>query len=143
MGGDEAQVLDAWKRFTARGTEPFDPLGWFEHALQELGPVAARIYAPGVLGHGFHLTEDLVRTPLVVVDAGRCAPGGMRDELRSQVDLFPTLLDLAGLAPDQHGIADRSFLRSPGRIRCTSKRTGAAGISTPRAAISAASARRS
>ncbi|MFN8179963.1 MAG: sulfatase-like hydrolase/transferase [bacterium] len=113
LGGDEARVLDLWRRFVAEhGADPFDFDAWFDEAAAHLGPAAARIYAHNVLGHGFHLTEDLVRTPLVVVDADRCAAGVTREELRSQLDLFPTLLDLAGLPAGEHEIAERSFLRA-------------------------------
>jgi len=114
LGGDD-RPWQAWRRFAARtapGGAP-DLDAWFEHAAGALGPAAARIHAHNVLGHGFHLTEDLVRTPLVIVDPDRCAAGETRDELRSQLDLFPTLLDLAGLPAGERDIAARSILRAP------------------------------
>jgi arylsulfatase A-like enzyme len=114
LGGGEGRVLEVWRRFVAeRGGDPFDFDAWFERAETQLGPAVARIYAHNVLGHGFHLTEDLVRTPLIVVDGDRCGAGTTCEELRSQLDLFPTLLDLAGLPAGEHEIAARSFLRAP------------------------------
>ena len=109
-GDPDVQAYDEWRRFAASGG-PFDFDRWFEHAREALGPVAARVYAHNVLGHGFHLTEDLVRTPLVIVDRERCAEGAVRDELRSQADLFATLLDLAGIE-DHAAVLERSFLRA-------------------------------
>jgi arylsulfatase A-like enzyme len=112
LGGEEARVYDEWRGFLASRGGAADVGAWFEHARAELGPVAARIYAHNVLGHGFHLTEDLVRAPLVIVDRERVPANSARADLRSQVDLFPTLLDLAGLPSEEHGIAERSFLRA-------------------------------
>jgi arylsulfatase A-like enzyme len=125
LGAADAHVADAWRGF--QGDGPLDVDAWFAHASRKLGPVAARIYAHNVLGHGFHLTEDLVRTPLVIVDAERCAPGAVRTELRSQSDLFPTLLDLAGLPPESHGIAERSFLRAPAKEAVYVEANGSGG----------------
>lgn len=110
LGAADAAVYAAWNRFH-RDRAGVDHDAWFAHAARELGGAAARIYAHNVLGHGFHLTDDLVRTPLVIVDP-RCPAANTRAELRSQADLFPTLLDLAGLPAGENGIAARSFLRA-------------------------------
>jgi len=112
LGAADAAAYAAWNAFH-RGKAVVDHDAWFAHATRELGGATARIYAHNVLGHGFHLTDDLVRTPLVIVDP-RCPAGASRAELRSQADLFPTLLDLAGLPASEHGIAARSFLRAKG-----------------------------
>ena len=109
LGAADAALLDTWQRFPK--SDPFDFEGWFRHVTREHGTTFARIYAHNVLGHGFHLTDDLVRTPLVIVDP-RCPAGSKRTELRSQLDLFPTLLDLAGVPETAHGIGARSFLRA-------------------------------
>ena len=89
-------LLELWQRHLgAHGGQPnYDT--WFALAKAELGEVNARIFAHTVTGHGFHLTEDLVRVPLVIADGDRFAPGAIRSDLRSQRDLFATFLDLAG-----------------------------------------------
>lgn len=49
-----------------------------------------------VTGHGYHVYDSLVRVPFVV--SGGQLPGGRRvDEQVRQIDIFPTILDLAGL----------------------------------------------
>jgi arylsulfatase A-like enzyme len=97
-GGTEARVLDCYRRFLQANPGPMNFDAWFAVAREELGEAQARIYAHNVLGHGFHLTEDLVRVPLVIVDGGeRCAPASTNRQLASQLDLAATLLDLAGV----------------------------------------------
>jgi arylsulfatase A-like enzyme len=104
IGGEEHRVLECFRRHAAAHTAGLDYGEWFRAARRELGEIPARIYAHNVLGHGFHLTEELIRVPLVVVDPERCAPGTERGEVRSQLDLFATLLDLAGVeAPPDRG----------------------------------------
>lgn len=98
LGGSEKDILELFESFRAQNhTGQFDFDGWFQLALRELGEVKARIYAHNVLGHGFHLTEELIRIPLVIVDKERCKGGAVNHSLRSQTDLFATILDLAGL----------------------------------------------
>lgn len=58
-----------------------------------------------VTGHGYHVYDSLVRVPLVV--AGGNTPGGGRvDEQVRQIDILPTILDLAGLANEMPATAD-------------------------------------
>ena len=75
----------------------FDFEGWFHTLQTTFDEITARIYAHNVLGHGFHLTEDLVRIPLIIVDKDRFPGGAAVPELRSQIDLSATILDLAGI----------------------------------------------
>lgn len=104
IGGQEHRVLDRFRRFTSAHGPPMDYARWFAEMRAELGEIPARIYAHNVLGHGFHLTEELIRVPLVVVDAERCERGASLDTMRSQLDLFATLLDLGGVeAPAGRG----------------------------------------
>jgi len=116
LGGDEMKVFRLWKEFRAQSAGGgFDYDGWFRTARDTLGEVTARIYAHNVLGHGFHLTEDLVRIPLVIVDRERCTGGAVDDSHRSQVDLFATILDLAGVEnPSIDCPAERSLLHKRG-----------------------------
>jgi arylsulfatase A-like enzyme len=114
-GGCEQAVLTAFQRFGAASAGGLDYEAWFELARERFGEVTARIYAHNVLGHGFHLTEDQVRVPLVIADGDRCRPGGVRHDLASQVDLGATLLDLAGLpATAAHLPGGRSLLQGAG-----------------------------
>lgn len=93
LGGQEFLILKAYREFQSNGDGGVDK--WFERVQNEFGEVQARIYAHIVLGHGFHLTEELIRIPLVIVDEERCAAGKINTTLSSQVDLFATILDLA------------------------------------------------
>ncbi len=96
-GGEEYLIFETYREFVKRRPGPFDFDGWFEYVQQHLGEDWARIYAHNVVGHGFHLTEELIRVPLVIVDPDWCTPGSLDEELRSQIDLFPTILEMAGI----------------------------------------------
>ena len=110
LGGDEDRVLLEWQRFLEKSPPPVDYDAWFEHARRHLGEATARIYAHNVLGHGFHLTEELVRVPFVVVDPDRPDAGATDDTLRSQVDWMPTLLDLLGVSDERAPASGASLL---------------------------------
>ncbi len=58
-----------------------------------------------ITGHGYHVYDSLVRVPFVV--AGGPTPGGRRvDTQVRQIDILPTILDLAGLTADIPDAAD-------------------------------------
>jgi arylsulfatase A-like enzyme len=113
LGGDEMDVLRCYQRYVARHSGGFDFDAWFETARAELGEIPARIYAHNALGHGFHLTDELVHIPLVIVDEERCAAGATDDSLRSQVDFHATVLDLAGIENAAGAGPGRSLLAPP------------------------------
>jgi arylsulfatase A-like enzyme len=117
-GGAESDVLVEWHRFLAAHPPPVDYDAWFEHAREHLGEATARIYAHNVLGHGFHLTEELVRVPLVIVDPDRTRAGATDDSLRSQADWMATMLDLAGVDDERAPAGGVSLLdpAAPGTI---------------------------
>lgn len=48
--------------------------------------------------HGFFLYETTLHVPMLFVAPGRVPPGSIRADLAQSVDLFPTLLGLAGLS---------------------------------------------
>ena len=52
----------------------------------------------GVIGHGMTLYEPAIRVPLIVVVPG-AAHGAVVDEVVSLVDVAPTVLEVAGIAP--------------------------------------------
>jgi len=54
----------------------------------------------GGLGHGTNVYGGLVRVPLMIVAPGRLEPGRRVDHLTHHIDLAPTLLELAGLPPE-------------------------------------------
>lgn len=49
------------------------------------------------LGHGFHLMEDLIRVPLLILDKDRLPRGLELNMQASNVDIFPILLGLLGI----------------------------------------------
>jgi arylsulfatase A-like enzyme len=126
-GGTEAEVLRCWRSHLASNPPPLDYDAWFARAKRDLGEATARIYAHNVLGHGFHLTEELIRVPLVVVDPDRVVPGSTNDSLRSQLDLMPTLLDLVGVRDERAPTADRSFLTAPAPEKIYVEANGSGG----------------
>ncbi len=84
--------------------------GWFSAArlLYRVGALDSPLAT--VTGHGYHVYDSLVRVPLVV--AGGPAPSGRRvDEQVRQIDIMPTILDLAGLGEATPGNVDGRSLR--------------------------------
>ena len=70
---------------------------WFKTSrlLYRVGVVESPLAS--VTGHGYHVYDSLVRVPFVV--AGGPTPGGRRvDDQVRQIDILPTILELAGLA---------------------------------------------
>jgi arylsulfatase len=51
------------------------------------------------MGHGFNLSEGLVRVPLIVTGIDQAHLGQVVTVQARQVDIMPTLLELAGIAP--------------------------------------------
>jgi len=128
LEGDEWKVVEEHRRFNEKRAAGSGCGTWFEHISDALGEVQARIYAHNVVGHGFHLTEELIRVPLVIADPGRCNPGSRVDSLRSQVDMFHTLMDLAGV--DGEGVNNAkgsSLLDLSGRNRIYIEANGSGG----------------
>ncbi len=62
----------------------------------------------GGLSHAVRLHEELVQVPLLVRWPGRVAAGTKVDRAVQTVDIFPTLVELAGL-PVPEGLVGRSF----------------------------------
>ncbi len=115
LGGTQHPLLELREAFEANSRGPLDYDAWFGEVQARHGNALARIFAHNVLGHGFHLTEDLVRIPLVLVAPDRVRAGETRDELRSQLDLYATLLDLTDVAPRaDHPRPGRSLLDPAG-----------------------------
>jgi arylsulfatase A-like enzyme len=78
---------------------------WFKTSrlLYRVGVVESPLAS--VTGHGYHVYDSLVRVPFVV--AGGPTPGGRRvDDQVRQIDILPTILDLAGLADSLPPSAD-------------------------------------
>jgi arylsulfatase A-like enzyme len=69
------------------------------HGLIEKHPRAHNVY------------EETLRVPLIVAWPGHVRRGDVRQDLVEQVDLYPTLLELTGLAPpDGYRLAGRSLV---------------------------------
>lgn len=82
--------------------------------------------------HGYHigekekyhkstLWEEATRVPLIVVAPGVTTPGGESKRPVSLIDLYPTLVELAGLSPQAglDGESLASLLRNPSAPRAT------------------------
>lgn len=66
-------------------------------------------YEHGEKGHGHSIYNELVRVPLLIRAPG--AAGGLRVSRTVQhVDVFPTILELAGLEPRAHDLQGRSLV---------------------------------
>ncbi len=113
LGGEEIAVLQRYQQFSRAQKGKFDYEGWYATLEKELGEVQAKIYAHNVVGHGFHLTEDLVRVPLIIVDKEHTQPGRISRELRSQTDIFATLLDLTGIREESQNAPQSTSLFKP------------------------------
>jgi arylsulfatase A-like enzyme len=50
-----------------------------------------------ITGHGFHVYDSLVRVPFIISGHQPRDPGGVIQQQIRQVDMMPTILDLAGL----------------------------------------------
>lgn len=51
-----------------------------------------------ITGHGFHVYDSLVRVPLIISGHGPAKRGDVIQQQIRQVDIMPTILDLAGLS---------------------------------------------
>jgi len=83
--------------------------GWFSASrlLYRAGLLDSPLAS--VTGHGYHVYDSLVRVPLVV--AGGAVPAGRRvaDQVR-QIDIMPTILDLAGVGAPPPNADGRSLV---------------------------------
>ncbi|MCP5042263.1 MAG: sulfatase [bacterium] len=75
----------------------------------------------GWLQHGTTLYDPALRVPFVVVADGRVSQGAVLDCQRSQTDLMPTVLELAGL-PIPEGLDGKSLANALARGRCDEDR---------------------
>lgn len=128
LKGEEWRVLLAHQQYISHSPGIINYDEWFQWLKAALGEVTARIYAHNVVGHGFHLTEDLIRIPLVIVDSDLCEKGVNNSSLRSQVDIFPTVLDLTGIPiPEGLGIRGQSLLDKSGEDKIYIEANGSGG----------------
>jgi arylsulfatase A-like enzyme len=68
----------------------------------------------GAIGHGFHLSPELVNTPLIIMDP-RKTGFHVNQKIGSQVDLLPTMLDLLGIPVPAGELYEGSSLAKAGR----------------------------
>lgn len=59
-----------------------------------------------VTGHGYHVYDSLVRVPLVISGYAPAPAGGVIEQQVRQVDIMPTILEMAGLAELQPAAVD-------------------------------------
>lgn len=88
----EKNGLDKFLRMLfLKAYEKIHPLGLPEYCKTEVN-------RKWRLGHGFHLGEELIRVPLLLIDYGNL-PGGLEFKKQvSHVDLFPTLAGMLGIS---------------------------------------------
>lgn len=86
--------------------------------LHQLGLVESPLAS--VTGHGYHVYDSLVRVPFVVAGTSRVPANVVSHEQVRQVDILPTILDLAGAA---HAIPEHA----DGQSLVSSMDAGAAG----------------
>jgi arylsulfatase A-like enzyme len=65
----------------------------------------------GGTGHGAHLHDEVLRIPLIIRDLKTMPPGKRVSTPVESIDIFPTLLDIAGL-PIPDDLDGRSLVRS-------------------------------
>jgi arylsulfatase A-like enzyme len=70
----------------------------------------ALLGARGVLGHCAGLHDDLLRIPLIIHCPAHVPQGFVVDELAQTTDLFPTILQLAGIGQDETVRVGRALL---------------------------------
>ena len=102
IAANDAQIERLWERLQARGWgDDFVLIVTSDHGEE--------FYEHGGTSHGYSLYEELVRVPLIVVAPG-LVPAGLRVSapVRS-IDVYPTLLDLLGVAAPP-GLVGRSLV---------------------------------
>ena len=140
LGGNEFEIVNLYKKFTKRNKslinflrprriKTFDLEGWINTLRETFDETTARIYAHKVLGHGFHLTEELIRIPLVIYDPENCQAGKVDPSLRTQTDLPSTVLDIAGIEGSEKIFPmSRSLFKSSGHDMIYIEANGCGGI---------------
>jgi arylsulfatase len=112
----DGKVVFADEQFLAPLVAELEALGLFDETILVLwsdhGDDLRTMEHGGSWGHNWALTEDVMRT-LLAIRAPWVLPGGeKRDDLAQSVDLFPTLLDLAGLPSSLDQFEGRSLVVS-------------------------------
>ena len=70
------------------------------------------VWGKGIATNPYNMLEESIRIPMILSHPGAFLGGLVRDEMVTHVDLFQTILEHAGLAPDASERARRNY---PGR----------------------------
>jgi arylsulfatase A-like enzyme len=108
-GGLYGDVVEDLDRSTGAIVDAIDRLGLGPRTLIVVTSDNGADYGghPGPLrGRKGETYEGGQRVPLVARWSGTIAPGGVRDAMAMNIDLFPTVLGLAGVAPPRDRIID-------------------------------------
>lgn len=81
-------------RLTEAATRLKNRVAFSRRASPEIEGTVRRILPPG---HGAHVVDPLIRVPLFITGPSELPRGRVFDRVASQVDLAPTILDLAGV----------------------------------------------
>ncbi len=63
-----------------------------------------------MIGHGYHVYEPLIRVPFVMMNESLVPKYKVIDKQVTQVDIFPTLVDLLGLNSPKHTFCGQSLM---------------------------------
>ncbi len=108
--GATGKASNSWVRARRKAVASLRS-GWFSAArvLHRAGILESPLVS--VTGHGYHVYDSLVRVPLVISGGPVPAAGRRISQQARQIDILPTILDLAGLAEDTPPAAEGRSLR--------------------------------
>lgn len=95
-----------WQDFILGNKPPFMRIGIKRDPTVQLWTKLKRLTK---MGHGFNLSEGVVRVPLIVTGVDRAQMGQIVTAQARQVDIMPTLLQLAGIEPPS-ALSGRSLM---------------------------------
>ncbi len=108
--GSTGKASSSWVRMRRKAVASLRA-GWFSavRVLHRAGLLESPLVS--VTGHGYHVYDSLVRVPLVIAGGPVPAAAGRISQQARQIDIMPTILDLAGLAGDTPPTAEGRSLR--------------------------------
>jgi arylsulfatase A-like enzyme len=112
----DSEILEV-DRYLGRILDALQRSGGEDAVVVVTGDHGENLGDHGHLDHVFALYDSTIRVPLLIRDRERFEAGGTREDRVSLVDLFPTLLEIAGVPPADHPSQGRSLLgpaRDPG-----------------------------
>jgi arylsulfatase len=110
----DGKVVFADEQFLAPLVAELEALGLLDETILVLwsdhGDDLDAMERNGSWGHNWDLAEDVMRTLLAIRAPWALPAGGKRDDIGQSIDLFPTLLDIAGLPSSLDQFEGRSLV---------------------------------